>query len=166
MIARLAQNYSVLLQIFNEVGNIFMLLSGKGLRFNFQLFNVNVLCNDLTSLGIFIVHQENMSVKCIPPRTPLLNSKTGVCEGISIFLIFAPKHRLWVLVRTASAIYVLSKNEKKYPKISTENFNFNNLRKIYILHGCVFVMRYGSHIYDIKLKISQLWRMKITHACF
>ena len=55
MIARLAQNYSVLLQIFNEVGNIFMLLSGKGLRFNFQLFNVTVLYCDLTSLGIFIV---------------------------------------------------------------------------------------------------------------
>ena len=48
-------------------------------------------------------HQENMSVKCVPPQTPLLYSKTGVCRGIPIFLIFAPKHRLWVLVRTASA---------------------------------------------------------------
>ena len=26
-----------------------------------------------------------------------------VCRSIPIFLIFAPKHRLWVLVRTASA---------------------------------------------------------------
>ena len=48
-------------------------------------------------------HQENMSVKCVPPQTPLLYSKTGVCRGKPIFLIFAPKHRLWVLVRTASA---------------------------------------------------------------
>ena len=48
------------------------------------------------------LHQENMSVKCIPPQTPLLYRKTGVCRGIPIFLIFAPKHRLWVLVRTAS----------------------------------------------------------------
>ena len=47
-------------------------------------------------------HQENMSVKCIPSPTPPLYSKTGVCTGIPIFLIFAPKHRLWVLVRTAS----------------------------------------------------------------
>ena len=31
------------------------------------------------------------------------SSTTGVCRGIPIFLIFAPKHRLWVLVRTASA---------------------------------------------------------------
>ena len=31
--------------------------------------------------------------------TKLLYSKTGVCRGIPIFLIFAPKHRLWVLVR-------------------------------------------------------------------
>ena len=50
----------------------------------------------------FFVHQENMSVKCLPPQTPLLYSKTGVRRGIPIFLIFAPKHRLWVLVRTAS----------------------------------------------------------------
>ena len=48
-------------------------------------------------------HQENMSVNCIPPQTPLLCSKTGVCRGKPIFLIFAPKHRLLVLVRTASA---------------------------------------------------------------
>ena len=48
-------------------------------------------------------HQENMSVQSIPTQTPLLYSKTGVCRGIPIFLIFAPKHRLWVFVRTASA---------------------------------------------------------------
>ena len=46
-------------------------------------------------------HQGNMSVQYIPP-TPLLYSKTGVCWAIPIFLILAPKHRLWVLVRTAS----------------------------------------------------------------
>ena len=40
-------------------------------------------------------HQDNMSVKCIPPYTPLLYSKTGECRGIPIFLIFASKHRLW-----------------------------------------------------------------------
>ena len=28
--------------------------------------------------------------------------KTGVCRGIPIFLIFAPKHRLWVLVLTCT----------------------------------------------------------------
>ena len=38
-----------------------------------------------------------MSVKYVPPQTPLLYSKTGVCRGIPTFLIFAPKHRLWVL---------------------------------------------------------------------
>ena len=53
------------------------------------------------------------------PKTHFYLSKTGVCRGASIFLIFAPKHRLWVLVRTASSrrfervstIYVLSKNK-------------------------------------------------------
>ena len=66
-------------------------------------------------------------------------------------LFFAPKHRLWVLARTAlprwfervPTIYVLSKNKKKINKQSTENFNFYDLRKICILHGRVFVMLSG-----------------------
>ena len=34
-------------------------------------------------------NQENMSVRCKPPYTPLSYRKTGVCRGITIFLIFA-----------------------------------------------------------------------------
>ena len=48
-------------------------------------------------------HQQNMSVKCIPSYTLLLYSKTGVYSGIPILLIVGPKHRFWVLIRTASA---------------------------------------------------------------
>ena len=33
------------------------------------------------------IHQDNKSVKCIPPHTPLLYIKTGVYRGITIFLI-------------------------------------------------------------------------------
>ena len=48
-------------------------------------------------------------------------AKLGFAGIYLFFLIFAPKHRLWVLVRTASArrflrvptIYVLSKSKKK-----------------------------------------------------
>ena len=40
-------------------------------------------------------------------------AKLGINRGIHYLLIFAPKHRLWVLVRTAT-IYLLSKNKKKY----------------------------------------------------
>ena len=47
-------------------------------------------------------HHITKTSPCTPPYTPLLYSKTGVYRGIHIFLIFAPKHRLWVLVRTAS----------------------------------------------------------------
>ena len=49
-----------------------------------------------------IFNQYNMSVCFIPPYTPLFCSKTGVYRGIHIFLIFALKHRLKVLVRTAT----------------------------------------------------------------
>ena len=53
----------------------------------------DVMSLSVTSVtaGADLKHQENMSVKCIPPQTPLLYSKTGVCRGIPIFLIFAPK---------------------------------------------------------------------------
>ena len=45
------------------------------------------------------LHQDNMSMLYVPPYTPLLYSKTGVYSGRPIFVIFDPKHRVWVLVR-------------------------------------------------------------------
>ena len=61
---------------------------------------VTVLC-----WNIGINHQENKSMKSIPLEPHFYTVKLGVYMGmgIHIFLIFAPKHRLWVLVRTASA---------------------------------------------------------------
>ena len=51
------------------------------------------------------LHQENMSMNKYTPSNPtFIYSKTGVFRGIPIFLIFAPKHRLWVLVRTTSVM--------------------------------------------------------------
>ena len=90
-----------------------------------------------------------MSVFFIPPYTPLLQSKPGVYRGLHYFLIFALKHILWVLVRTASmrrrtasiltctTIYVLSKNMKIVKKKSTENCNFYSREKsLYIAWAC------------------------------
>ena len=65
------------------------------------------------------------------PHIPLLCRKIGVYRGVPIVLIFDPKHRLWVLVRTALArrfkrvptIYVMSKNKKK------KNQYFSNKKK-------------------------------------
>ena len=59
-------------------------------------------CTSSIKQILFFFHEENMSVTCLPPYTPLLYCKTGVYRGIPIFLIFVPTHRLWVLVRTAS----------------------------------------------------------------
>ena len=42
-----------------------------------------------------------------------------------VFFIFAPKHRLWVLVRRGgSNVYPQSMFKAKIRKISTENFQF------------------------------------------
>ena len=57
----------------------------------------------------FDLYQESMSMKIPPPYTPLSYSKTGVYRGIPIFLIFDPKHRLWVLI-----INVLSTSIKNF----------------------------------------------------
>ena len=47
-------------------------------------------------------HQENESGNEYPLIPHFYISKTGVWRGIPVFLIFAPKHRWWVLVKTAS----------------------------------------------------------------
>ena len=97
-------------------------------------------------------HHANMSMFCTPLYTPLLYSKTWVYRGIHNFHIFALKHRLWVLVRTASeqkhklwvlVIIALTEAvlmcthklcfEQKYEnnqKISTENCHFYSREKI------------------------------------
>ena len=85
---------------------VFVFAKAKG-QFSHDVAHMSIhnkrqpFCNKV--LYNMVLHQENMSVQSIPPQTPLLYSKTGVCRGITIFLIFAAKHRLWVLVRTASA---------------------------------------------------------------
>ena len=70
----------------------------------------------------------------LPPYTPLLYSKTGVCRGIPICLNFAPKHRLWVLVITVTARRPQSMFAAKIRKISkiefsAENFQILKLKK-------------------------------------
>ena len=42
---------------------------------------------------------DNTPMQFIPSSTQLLYSKTWVYRSIHFFLIFALKHRLWVLVR-------------------------------------------------------------------
>ena len=63
---------------------------------------LSVTCSDVSFDFFSGHHQDNMSVCFIPPYTPPLYSKNGVYRGIHYFLIFALKHILWVLVRTAS----------------------------------------------------------------
>ena len=47
----------------------------------------------------FVLHASG---KHVPKKPHLHIEKTGVCRGIHNFLIFDPKHTLWVLVRTAA----------------------------------------------------------------
>ena len=82
-----------------------------------------------------------------PPLNPTSYRKTGVCKGITNFLIFDPKHTLCVLVRTALArrflrvptINVLSENKKSIKHFLLKFSNFTSEKNLRILHGRVFV---------------------------
>ena len=70
------------------------------------IFFVPTLYTLATKLPTTLVYirRKTMSVKYIPSYTPRLYSKAGGIQQYTfIFLISAPKHRLWVLVRTASS---------------------------------------------------------------
>ena len=82
-----------------------------------------ILLNNFATWGCFsklYIHQDKMSVCFIPPTSHFYIVKLGL-QGYTFFLNFALKHRLWVLVRTASMIYVLSKNKKNTTFFSFEN---------------------------------------------
>ena len=74
--------------------------------------------------------------------------KLGFTGVYIIFLISAQKHRLWILVRTASprrfwrvpTIYVLSRNKKKYQFFYMKIFSFWRWNFLYILNRRVSVM--------------------------
>ena len=86
------------------LGSLFCAKNKNKIKNMNKSFNFYSFKNLFISGRVFImVHQENMSMQCIPPYNPLLYSKTGIWRGIPVFRIFAPKHRLWVLVRTASS---------------------------------------------------------------
>ena len=95
----------------------FVMVNGVRVRHTIVVCIGSPMC-DLVHDTAF--YQDNMSVWFIPPYTQLSNSKTEVYRGINFFLIFALKHSLWELVRTASVrrfkrvptIYVLSKIKK------------------------------------------------------
>ena len=55
----------------------------------------------LYEFNVSFNHHENMSMLCIPHFYIAKLGYAGVYLFF-FFLIFAPKHRLWVLVRTAS----------------------------------------------------------------
>ena len=86
------------------------------------------------------------------------------------FFFFALKHRLWVLVRTASprrflcvpTIYVLSKNKKNNKNFLLKIFIFCAFKNLCILHGQVFIMIFSEiHLKYLKTLCSTITMPKI-----
>ena len=81
------------------------------------------------------------------PYTPLVYSKTGVYRGIHYFLIFALKHRLCVLIRTASEAVLtcihnlcFEQNKKNITIFHLKIIIFSAMKYRSILNGHVCVM--------------------------
>ena len=77
-------------------------------------------------------------------KTSLLYSKTGVYRGIHYFSYFAKRHRLCVLIRTASLRQFLMRThnlcfEQKYEKC--QNFLSENFPFLVVKYSRAFVMK-------------------------
>ena len=76
--------------------------------------------------------------------------KLGFTGVYIIFLISAQKHRLWVLVRTASVLtsthnLCFEQKYEKYQRFLSEFFQFLKVKFSTYLHRHVFVMRFLLH---------------------
>ena len=101
------------------------------------------------------------------PLHPLLYNKIGVYMGIHFFLIFALKHRLWVLVRTT--INVLSIDKKNITLFHLKIILTAVKKLLYITSAC---FRNGLNYFSsqddnkkTKHKISNITINCISH-CF
>ena len=75
----------------------------------------------------FVNHYENMPMQYTEVFKVVKNGNFHQ-KNFDIFLIFqCSKHRLWVLVRTASA-HFLSKNKKNIKKFPLKLFSFYNFK--------------------------------------
>ena len=96
-----------------------------------------------------VIHHENRPIYFDPLKPHFYIVKLGFTGVYIIFLIFAQKHRLWVLVRTASprrfwrvpTIYVLSKSIKNISFFIPDFFSiFGGIYFSIYLNRRVFVM--------------------------
>ena len=81
--------------------------------------------------------------------------KLGLTGVYFFFLIFALKHRLWVLVLIlvrVPTIYVLSKKKKSITFCHLKIIVLTAVKNYYILHGHVFVMPLPSSVLMDDLK--------------
>ena len=80
---------------------------------------------------------------------PTFIYKTGVYRGIHFFLIFALKHRLWVL--RVPTINVWSKNKKNIAIFQLKISIFTVAKNYRILHGRVCVMAGARGLRDMAI---------------
>ena len=117
------------------------------LRCHVRSFGSRLRMSRKRSLNFMNLYPSRKNIFEIFPLIPhFYIAKLGYAGIYLFFLILAPKHRLWVLVRTASPILIcthnqcLEQNKKKIQIYQLKFFDFYSFRKISLLHGLAFVM--------------------------
>ena len=127
---------------------------GHGRKPQRPVFSQRGSCLLRTKVWLLEVLYIRITCPCdLYPITPHSYIVRLRCTGVYIFLIFALKHRLWVLVRTASvrrfqhipSIYVLSKSKKNII-IFHLKINIYTAVKYCCIFGRVFIMLKTFHL--------------------
>ena len=88
------------LYIFLTIVSFFFFFS---LKFGSNVELIKMLCRACSSMIFFLISQKHAYIILTPLNPTFIYSKTGVYMGVHYFFYyFCSKHRLWVLVRTAS----------------------------------------------------------------
>ena len=101
---------------------------------------------------------RNHTCIILTPLNPaFMFCKTGVYRVYNFFLIFAPKHRLWVLIRPASpSTHNLEHKCEIYQNFLSESFHFLVVKFSVYLNRHVFVM-YLLSVASISADVSTLY---------
>ena len=67
-----------------------------------------------------------------PSNPTFMIAKLGYAGVYLLFLFFAPKHKLWVHVKTCTHNLCFEQKQEKYQNFSAEYFQFFQLKNAYI----------------------------------
>ena len=114
------------------------------------------------------IHQENKPVKFIPPYTPLLYRKTGVCRGIPIFLLkimnFCILRKICILYGHVFIMYLKEKKNNKTLNM-LKDFLYLIFSKLFKIHIHVETFYQKTTLYRLTDFLYTFIKFTNMYAC-